>query len=321
MIIWHQLPPLPDPCGFAGPFVGVIGQDLLVAGGANFPDKQVWEGGIKTWHDRIYQLAPGASEWRLVGRLRSPLAYGLSISTAEGVLCAGGSDAEKFHREVFLIQSQGGVVGFRDLPPLPIPVAMGAGAQVGHMVYLAGGQRSAQAKERLNTFFALDLQDFAAGWRSLPSWPGPDRSLAVAASAGGYFYLFSGLRHHVTGAGSRAEYLTDAYRYAPAAGWERLPDLPHAAVAAASPAPVTGDAIFLLGGLDGSGDRTPLQEFLAPPQRIQVHGIATKSWTETGKTPVGRICLATALWRGEWVFPSGECSPGIRSPEVWAAGF
>ena len=321
MIIWHQLPPLPDPCGFAGPFVGVIGPDLLVAGGANFPDKQVWEGGTKTWHDRIFELAPGAPGWRLAGRLRSPLAYGLSISTAEGVLCAGGSDSEKFHREVFLIQSRDGVVSFRDLPSLPQPVAMGAGAQVGHVIYLAGGQGAAGTKERLRTFFALDLQDLPSGWRTLPSWPGPERSFAVAASAGGYFYLFSGLRHVAVGVDGRNEYLKDAYRYSPAGGWERLPDLPRAAVAGPTPAPVTGDAIFLFGGLDGSGDSAPYQEFLPPPRTIQSLAIGAKSWTETGKSPAARICQATAQWQGEWIFPSGERSPGIRSPEVWAAGF
>jgi hypothetical protein len=29
---------------------------LIVAGGANFPDKAVWEGGRKHWYDNIFVL-------------------------------------------------------------------------------------------------------------------------------------------------------------------------------------------------------------------------------------------------------------------------
>ena len=52
---WDQLAPLPDPLGVATPFAGVSGGALLVAGGANFPDKMPWEGGKKVWHDRVWK--------------------------------------------------------------------------------------------------------------------------------------------------------------------------------------------------------------------------------------------------------------------------
>jgi N-acetylneuraminic acid mutarotase len=38
-IQWSELPPLPDQRGFAGAFVGTHKGSLLVAGGANFPEK------------------------------------------------------------------------------------------------------------------------------------------------------------------------------------------------------------------------------------------------------------------------------------------
>ena len=52
---WEKLPPLPDALGVAAPFAGVSGGALLVAGGANFPDKMPWEGGKKVWHDRVWK--------------------------------------------------------------------------------------------------------------------------------------------------------------------------------------------------------------------------------------------------------------------------
>ncbi|MFO0044239.1 MAG: galactose oxidase, partial [Armatimonadota bacterium] len=51
---WKQLPPLPDPEGFAAPFAGMSHNQLLVAGGANFPDKRPWEGGTKVWYDKVF---------------------------------------------------------------------------------------------------------------------------------------------------------------------------------------------------------------------------------------------------------------------------
>ena len=50
-ISWEELPPLPPSAGqskqpgVAGPFAGVHRDALIVAGGANFPDKMPWEGG------------------------------------------------------------------------------------------------------------------------------------------------------------------------------------------------------------------------------------------------------------------------------------
>ena len=43
LLTWSdEIPSLPDSIGVAGPFVGVHGETLIVAGGANFP-QPVWE--------------------------------------------------------------------------------------------------------------------------------------------------------------------------------------------------------------------------------------------------------------------------------------
>ena len=61
-LTWDELPPLPPSAGqakqpgVAGPFAGVHGDALIVAGGANFPDKMPWEGGTKVWWDDIWVL-------------------------------------------------------------------------------------------------------------------------------------------------------------------------------------------------------------------------------------------------------------------------
>ena len=64
LLEWTQLPSIPDREGFAGPFAGVSGGALLVAGGANFPDKKPWEGGTKVWRTDPPPLPPFPREWR-----------------------------------------------------------------------------------------------------------------------------------------------------------------------------------------------------------------------------------------------------------------
>ena len=61
-LVWKQLPPIPDREGFAGSYAGVSGNALLVAGGANFPDKRPWEGGTKIWYDRVFVLEAGLKD-------------------------------------------------------------------------------------------------------------------------------------------------------------------------------------------------------------------------------------------------------------------
>ena len=97
---WETLPSLPDPLGYAGSFAGVGRGALLVAGGANFPDRPPWEAGTKTWTDRVFLLAEPAGRWvELEGKLPRPLGYGVSATTGDGLLCAGGSDARRHSGE------------------------------------------------------------------------------------------------------------------------------------------------------------------------------------------------------------------------------
>ncbi len=315
---WRQLPPLPDPCGFASPFVGTSGDVLLVGGGANFPERQLWEGGKKIWHDTVYALGPEDRHWREVGHFPSPRAYGLSIPVKGGIICAGGSNAEGHLQDAFHLRLVEDRLEMTDLPNLPNPVAMGASALVGSTVYLAGGLESPDSTEALSTFYALDAEDPEAGWKPLPSWPGPGRSQAVAASDGRYFYLFSGGSFvPKSGGGAEMKLLSDAYRYAPDTGWEKLADLPHPALAAASPAPTEASFIFLIGGVDGTQAARPPQEFVQAPQHIIAYSVLENRWIKAGDAPVGRVCVSTAWWKGAWVLPSGERSAGVRSPEVW----
>ncbi|HSH93778.1 MAG TPA: hypothetical protein VK968_06505, partial [Roseimicrobium sp.] len=219
---WKRLASLPDKEAFAAMFAGVSNGRLIAAGGANFPDKRPWEGGTKVWYDTVYVMDTPSSEWKTAGKLPDPTAYGVSVTTADGVVCIGGSDSKQHKRDVFLMSIKDRTLDFKPLPPLPKPCANMCGARATDFIYIAGGSETPDATNALHTFWALNLNAIKKGWLKLEPWPGPARILATAGALDGSFYLIggAGLKPGADGKPVR-EWYKDVYRYTPGKGWER----------------------------------------------------------------------------------------------------
>lgn len=319
-MVWQRMTPLPDALGVAAPFAGVSGDALLVAGGANFPGQMPWEGGKKVWHDRVWVLTEPRGPWRGAGQLARPLAYGVCVSTAEGVLCAGGSDADRHYPEVFRLRWKDRKLGTEALPALPIALAGASGALVEGKLFVACGAERPGEQEASNRAFVLDLLSATPAWQELPRLPGKPRILAAAAAWGGRFFLLGGaaLEKDAEGKIGRT-YLRDAWSYEAASGWKRLADLPKPSVAAPSPAPVVQDRLLLIAGDDGSRvGFQPVEKHPGFPGAVLVYDPKQDRWSEAGETPAPRATVPCVEWRGTFVIPSGEVRPGVRSPEVWS---
>jgi len=239
-IRWQEMPELPPGLnqarqpGVAGPFAGASNGVLLVAGGANFPELPPWDGGTKAWKDDIFMFEPaagGGGHWSLSPSLRLPhaMGYGMSFSTPEGIVCAGGCDGQRCYREVFVLRWNPArrEIELATFPPLPAPLAMMGGAQVGQTLYLVGGQQEIAGAKPTRTFWSLDLskrdQPDEFKWTVLEPWPGPPRVVPVAAAQGSKLYLFSG---RVQAEGQHTTLLTDAFVHDPAGGgWTQLRDI------------------------------------------------------------------------------------------------
>ncbi len=343
---WTDLPKLPPSpgqdkqVGLAGPFAGVHNDALIVAGGANFPDKLPWQNGKKVWWDDAFVLLKGADdkyEWldkRL--KLPRPLAYGVSISTDDGVICIGGCDGERCYSDVFMLKwdpkakRKDKRFVTRRLPSLPRPLAFMAGAKVGSTIYIAGGQESTKDPAATRTFLALDLskKDDAKEfqWRELDPWPGPARILSVAAGQNDgeadSFFLFSGRNVQPD---REPVFLTDAYRYRPKdKSWKRLTNIlgkkkdgtdGRCAMAAAGIA--SGAAhVLIFGGSDGADWGAGAMHPGFPRDILAYHTI-TDTWVKAGLMPARTPVTTTAVrWGDRIVIPSGEIRPGVRTPRV-----
>lgn len=317
-IVWSQLPPLPDPLGVAAPLVGQSDGALLVAGGANFPNGYPWEGGKKVWHNTVYVLTATNAHWQVAGHLPRPLAYGVSISIPQGVLCIGGSDAHRHYSDVFLLKYLAGGIKIENYPSLPVPLADAVGALVGSTVYVCGGSENPGEQAALNRLFSLDLNTSKPRWRELAPCPGKPRILPVAAVIQNTFYLVGGAALEPTNGHIARVYLHDAWSYTPVHGWKRLADLPKPIVAAPSPAPSVDSKFFVVGGDDGSHvGFKPVQKHPGFSKAIMAYDAKDNTWHADGETPAPRATAPVARWQGRFVIPCGEMRPGIRSPQVW----
>lgn len=317
-----SLPALPDAHGFAGGFAGVSGDALLFAGGANFPAAPPWEGGEKAWHDRVFGLAPGASAWREVGRLPRPLAYGASVTLADGPLCIGGGDAARHHADTFQLVVRGEALEVRPFPPLPVPLAYHAAARVDDLVYVVGGAAAPDATEASAALWRLDLAEIDTGWVRLADLPAPGRILPVAAALDGRLVVLSGAALAAGGDGRPARtYLVDAWAFDTSAGWRTLAPLPRAAVGAPSPAPVDATGtLWVLGGDDGAHvGFEPRALHPGFTRDLLAFDAARDTWrpfADPAPTRPAAVTAPTASWAGAWYVLSGELRPGVRTPAV-----
>ncbi len=316
---WSPLPSLPDPEGFAGMYAGTCGETMICAGGTNFPDKPMLEGGAKTWTDRIFTLSPGENGWTEAGTLPAPYAYGASASTREGLLCIGGCGKEGHRKDVYLLSTADGAVTVTPFPPLPIALAYTAAAVLGGKVYLTGGcERPGGAGLHQPGFHAgrtragtgLAGAGPAAGPRTLPAPDGRGGRRPLRAR-----------RHRPPGGGRQTgpELLTEAWSFTPERGWTRLPEMPYAIAAAPTPAPVSRNGvIYLLGGDDGSGKKYTPQTNPGFNNQSLCLDTSAMEWHDAGPIAAPRAVLPCCAWQGRFAAVNGELKPGRRSPEVWS---
>lgn len=229
-LAFESIPALPDEIGVAGPIVGVMGDSLIVAGGANFAaadDPALWDV-PKKYHshvwvlDRVDQNGKVSFSWNqnVVGELSRDIAYSSVVNTSFGILCFGGENSEGASDRAFLLNvvredNSGWAVIENDLgvPDLPMRCTAGGAAIVGNYVYLVAGQiqdindnqaasrivwriNLNQLRENLNA----DVNSNSDRWERVCSWPeeGPRRMFPqVTVQHDGFgdrLYVFGGRR-------------------------------------------------------------------------------------------------------------------------------
>ena len=351
---WSRLADIPVPLGLGSPFAGVSGGALIVAGGANFSEGMPWDGGKKMFCDGIYILEKMDGAWKTAEiKLPRPLANGVSVTcpSRDSILLIGGDNADGVFADVYELKYTKGRVTITSLPSLPKPIAYSCGVRIGQTIYIAGGRTDLSKKEALAEFWALDLAAPSPAWTVLP-WPkdAPARHLASMGVLEDQLYLAGGSDLGAATWDGRT-YLNDAYRFNPKTGtWNKLaaiefkgPDEKldfRSLTAAPFPAiPIAGNLHFPGGAFRAFVDRADVKDSKGKhpgfPSEVLAYRPADNAWSlqhgvqadlpaspppppenPRAKRTWAPVCTPVVEWQQGWVLPSGEISPGIRSPQV-----
>jgi len=356
-ISWSEvasLPDLPDgkQLGVAGPFVGISGKMMLIAGGSNFPGKKPWKGGKKVNKNEIYalkKLPDGKFECALLkDHLPDGIAYGSSVTTEKGIICIGGeTDNASCSNSVFRMQfdAETNKLKFYTLPSFPLPIANCCAALIHNTIYVFGGESNGIP---VSSSFKLDLDNEHAGWKSIPPLPiAMSHSVAVTQSNGRYpcIYVIGGRSATTSGI---SDLHKNTFCYDPVQQkWQQLADISDGKVAtnrsAATAVAENGNNIILIGGDKGdifhkiecynvaisrSVNEKEKQALLAEKLQLIAHhpgfsrdvylyNTLTDKWQKLGESPFyGQVTTTAMMWGNDIFIPGGEIMPGTRTATV-----
>ena len=202
---WSELSELPPAegvekqFGLAAPFSGVSKAAIIVTGGCNFPDKDVWDGGVKKFYSDIFVLPANLDQWNLAGKLPYDVAYGASVTITKGLLCIGGSNSSGKLDIVTLLSwdAKSLKVIQTEYPSLPIKLSSCSATVIGDYVYVAGGATDGEMSG--NHFLRLNISKAGSAsfeWEVLNDFPGNARVQPILIAQSGAesvnLYLFGG---------------------------------------------------------------------------------------------------------------------------------
>ncbi len=342
--------------GVSASYAALIQGRLIVAGGANFPDKLGFEGGKKVFYDEILLFDAAKKQWKSIGKLPQASAYGVSVPLADGALWIGGcTDSTSLAAVYKVTVSDGDSLHMEVYPSLPGLMDNFAGCTIADRIFIASGSEDGKAG---CFFYTIDPRKETA-WRKLPDYPGIPRTQPVMAAlyADGkeWVYLLGGF---FTGNGEAEPCMaTDILRYSVTdEKWEKVGVLEDPqtgtvfSLGGATAMPVENRYILCMGGVNhdvfleavtaqyriANDPSTSAEQKKAlnfefskhymtqPPayyrfnREYRLFDTQTNTWQTIDRALHGARAGATLVFDGHTFFAiQGELKPGVRSVETW----
>ena len=329
--------PVEDTCfqkGVSALYAGVLDGQLVMAGGCNFPNVPVADGGKKVFYDGIYTASLTGTDtllWQKAGLLPEASAYGVTIPIEKGLVCVGGNTADRSLSDVYLLSLQEGVAVMDVLPSLPVTIDNMAGALLDNVIYIVGGNVNGIPSSAV---YSLNLSNLSGGWKEETSVPGNPRVQLVCAAQGGKIYVWGGFS--TAGEGHEATLSVDGYAYTPSTReWKQVATPVDESGTAVSlgggvALPMGEDAVLCAGGVNKDIFLQALQgihagkEYLSRPvewyqfnRKLLKYDVKEDKWTCLGDYEQGARAGAAMVSDGSSFFIiNGELKPGIRTQDI-----
>lgn len=309
-----ELPPIPDAAyakGVSAPFCGYIGETLMVAGGANFPDKPLLEGGAKKVYADMWAF--DGAQWQHAGCMKDSVAYGATFQLEDALVLAGGNVNGITTDKVYKVQLAGGKALLTELPSLPVPMEQYGWSQCGESLYLAGTEG----------VFCCRIGEWA--WTRLCALPESLVQPVAYATEKGLF-LWGGFNPETLQAPSAGHFLN-----LETLQWEGAPDIPDGgSFVGASGTTLPDGRLIVVGGVNRAiferalrntpADRIPYLSREPEEYKFRkcIWLFDGQCWTGLGEVPETALAGAgVAATSSGLLVTGGELKPGVRSPKTF----
>lgn len=289
---WKQRAPLEVPR--AGCAVGVVGDNVLVAGGT------YWREGQKIWDVRADLYDPATDRWQPLAPLPQPRADVAALAAGDAFyIFGGGADGPAV---AAVLCHQGGA--WRELPrmALPAPRRSSAAVLLDGTFYLLGGF-AGTGGDYASATTTLWAATPGSAWRVLAPMPGPARFLAAVGALGGRLIVAGGCTPEDGKVRNLDEVLSYDVRNDQ---WSTLGRLPSAFRGACGV--VVGDRLLVFGGY--------ADKFLS--QILSVDPVTGESKV-VGELPVGVADTRFFLVGSDVIGVTGENGIKMRFPDTIVA--
>ena len=356
-----DLKAIPDAAyakGVSAPFCGTIQDVLVVAGGANFPDKSLLDGGAKRVYADIWAKAPHGRKWVHAGALPDSTAYGATFAVDSALVLAGGNVCGVTTDKVYELRLSYGKAVLRTLPQLPVPMEQCGWTRDGENLYLVGGVGTTGV-------YACKIGTYV--WSKIADLPEPLVQPVAYASAG-RLYVWGGFNPETLDVSDRGIVMNLTVISSGAEGgveksvWTEAPAIPDGGTfVGATGATLPDGRLVVVGGVNRAifaralhntpEDRIPYLSkepteyqfrqdvFAFDPAAAEdtigtgtvsdgVTGSATSSgaWTRLGTVPACALAgpgvavrpAVSVSGHDALYVAGGELKPGVRSPRIFS---
>lgn len=333
--------------GFAGAINAFSNQVLMVAGGANFPDKMPWEQGKKHFSKEIKILEKVDRHWiwntTCKVELPEPIAYCGNTVTPMGVVYAGGENETGFSNKAYLLNwiAEKNSITVKQLPNLPMAVSNMMLTSIENTVYAVGGDEKSTSS---NQFLYLDLESQTPIWRQLPSLPIALANASVVA-INNHIYVIGGRSKTASGI---SDLHNTTFRFDLKNNvWKKMATISDGKqisnLSAAAAIAIGKNHIVVLGGDNGvvfhqieiylnqigqAKTEAEKARLTAAKNQLVIHhkgfykgvllyNTLTNTWTKIGDLPfLAPVTTTATKYKNDIILSNGEIKPGIRTPNI-----
>ena len=330
--------------GLSGVVSGVVDDQIIIAGGNNFPEGLPWEGGAKKYYKRVFvynnqkdTLLNSAS-----CNLPANVAYAAVAQLKDGIFYAGGENENGPLSNAYLIKkSKSQSFEIIELPSLPIAISNAVAVATENAVYVLGG---ANKEGVSNKVWKLSLNNFKKGWTAQASMPQPT-AFTAAAIANEHIYIMGGRCKEANGISKiyKEVYAFDVENNF----WEQKASLPET-VSAACAVAIDNNKILFIGGdkivvfhevemlaakIAATKDTTIKKELTVVKNNLQkthpgfskdvlAYDATLNKWSPYAQLNfTAPVTTSAFLFNHKILLPVGEIKPGIRTPYIWVGSF